>query len=127
MGLLPRARDEIPEQRDRRPGRFLRLRVDVAPESFPAGLGNGLRGHRAERDALRAPACIQKQDPAPPAGGPNPDPETGNAAVPDRVFPFAGAKTGYGGVGQLHVFSGCKIRAHLTAIPTTLDGCSDNI
>ena len=69
MGLLPRARHEIPEQRERRPGRFLRLRVDVAPESLPAGLGDGLCGHRAERDALRAPACIQKQDPAPPPVG----------------------------------------------------------
>ena len=75
--------------------------------AFPANLLGALHGNRTERDALRATAGVLQQDIAPPPGRPHPDAEAGDAAVPDRIFPLAGAKTGDGGVGEFHPFPAC--------------------
>ena len=94
MGFLPRALDEVPEQRSRAPGRAGRFRFRLARMAFPAGLRDGLQGHRAKRDPPRAPAGILQQDIAPPAGGPDPDAEAGDMIIPDRVFPAFGGGDG---------------------------------
>ena len=63
VGLLPRPRDEVPEQRDRtrRPGLSLRLGVRPAGMALPANVLHALHANRNERDALRAPAHVQQQ------------------------------------------------------------------
>ena len=120
MGFLPRALDEIPEQRSHPPGRAsrLRLRACLSRMAFAAGLGDGLQRHRAERDAPRPPARVLQQDIAPPAGGPNPDAEAGDKAVPDRVFPRAGSEAGDGAVGEPYAFPG----GHGSALQRGADG-----
>ena len=108
MGFLPRILDEVPEQRSDASGRAgcFRLRACLSRMAFAAGLGDGLQRHRAERDAPRPPARVLQQDIAPPAGGPNPDAEAGDKAVPDRVFPRAGSEAGDGAVGKPYAFPG---------------------
>ena len=108
MGFLPRALDEIPEERSHPPGRAsrLRLRACLARMALAAGLCHGLQRHRAERDAPCPPASVLQQDIAPPAGGPNPDAEAGDKAVPNRIFPRAGSEAGDGAVGEPYAFPG---------------------
>ena len=100
MGFLPRTLDEVPEQRSHAPGRASRFRVRLARMAFPADLRDGLQRHRTKRDPPRPPAGVLQQDIAPPAGGPDPNPEADKMTVPDRIFPLAGAETGDGAVGD---------------------------
>ena len=75
--------------------------------ALPADLVDLLQGHRAERDAFRPAACLLQHDVALSAGRTNPDPETRDAGVPDRIFPLAGAEAGDGGIGEPHAFLAC--------------------
>ena len=109
VDLLPPPRHKIPEQRDRvfRSGRLLRWRTGQPVESLATGVGSTHYGNRPEREALRAPAGVEKQHPALAPGRPDPDPEAGDAAVPKRVFSLAGTEAGDGRVGEFHAFPGC--------------------
>ena len=92
MGFLPRSLDEVPEQRShasRRASRF-RFRVRLAGMAFPADLRDGLQRYRAKRVPPRPPAGIRQQDIALPTGGPNPNSEADDMAIPDRVFRLRG-------------------------------------
>ena len=104
MGFLPRALDEVPEQRSRAPGRSGRFRFGLARMAFPAHLRDGFQRHRAKREPPRPPASVLQQDIAPPAGGPDPNPKADKMIIPDRIFPLAGAETGDGAVGEPHAF-----------------------
>ena len=106
MGVFPRTFDEVPEQRSdvsRRAACF-RHRVRLARMAFPADLRDGLQRYRAKRDPSRPAASLHQQDIALPAGGPNANAEADDMAVPDRIFPLAGTKTGDGAVGEPHAF-----------------------
>ena len=100
MGFLPRTLDEVPEQRSRTPGCSGRFRFGLARMAFPAHLRDGLQRHRTKRDPPRPPAGVFQQDIGPPAGGPDPDAEADDKAVPDRIFLLARAETGDGTVGD---------------------------
>ena len=111
MGLSPRAGDEVPERRDGIAGIFrlvlaagFRRRQRMA---LAANLLDRFQLHRTEGYPASPTAGLAQEYPAPPAGRPDPDPETGNARVPDRIFPLAGAKAGNGGVGEPHAFRAC--------------------
>ena len=72
--------------------------------ALAADLLDCFQRHRAE-GRLASPATrLEQEDPAASTGRPNPDPETGQAAVPDRIFALAGAQAGDGRVGEPHVF-----------------------
>ena len=68
--------------------------------ALAADLLDCFQRHRAE-GRLASPATrVEQENPAASTGRPNPDPETGQAAVPDRIFPLAGAQAGDGRVGE---------------------------
>ena len=94
MGFLPRTLDEVPEQRSHAPGRARRFRFRLARMAFPADLRDGLQRHRTKRDPPRPPAGVLQQDIAPPAGGPDPNPEADKLIIPDRIFLLARVENG---------------------------------
>ena len=118
MGLFPCAGDEAPERRDSMadlvrlvlaPG-FRRERMALA-----ANLLDRLQLRLTEEYPAGPTAGVAQEYPAPPTGRSNPDAETGNARVPDRIFPLAGAMAGDGGVGKPHAFLACHPQPSSTA------------
>lgn len=109
MGLLPRAFDEDPEPRRRVPGRCRLVpgaRLRRQGVAFAAGLLDGLESDGAKGDLAGPARGPEEVDPTTSAGRPDPDAETANPAVPDRILPVAGAKAGDRGVGEPRAVSG---------------------
>ena len=107
MRVLPLTLDELPERGGAasRHALLLGLVGDLPREAIPARLRDGPERHRTQGNAFRAPAGSLQPHIALPTAGPEPDPETGDAVVPDGIFPFSRTETLDGGVSQPHAFS----------------------
>ena len=105
MCFLPRTFDEIPEQRGGALGPITPVRAVRRGSSrhgarFAANLLHRSCFDLTKGYSPRTAFRMQQQDKGPRARRSHPDPETGQAEVPDRIFPLTRPKTGDGGIGK---------------------------